>query len=118
MKYLMLIWETDDLHLTDEQAAAMDPDTDSWVARTEQRGVRIRGHQLHPADGARTVTVRSGRTIVTTGPFAEAGEHLAGFDLLDCKDLEEAIEVAAGHPMARHAAVEVRPMMEDRSVAR
>jgi hypothetical protein len=58
---------------------------------------------------ARTVRVRDDQVIVTDGPFAETKEQLAGFDVLDCADLDEAIQAAARHPMARGGLLEVRP---------
>jgi hypothetical protein len=113
VKYLLMICTTGWREPSAEEAAQMGPATDAWVEEMQRRGVRLRGHQLHPASEARTVRVRSGETTVTAGPFAEAGEQMAGFDLLECDDLDQAIEVAAAHPMASFGTVEVRPMMED-----
>ena len=73
------------------------------------RGVRLFGSELAPTGSARTVRGRDPGAIVTDGPFAETKEQIAGFDVLECADLDEAIEVAAGHPMARAGIVEVRP---------
>ena len=61
--------------------------------------------------------VRSGNTLVSDGPFAEAKEVIAGFDLIDCADEAEALEIAAKHPVARFGAVEVRALWPDESVA-
>jgi hypothetical protein len=82
---------------------------DPWVAETDGRGVRLYGSELEPPDSARTVRVRDKQAIVTDGPFAETKEQIAGFDVLDCTDLDEAIEVASRHPMARLGILEVRP---------
>ena len=82
---------------------------DPWVAETDGRGIRLFGSELEPPSKARTVRVRDSRAIVTDGPFAETKEQIAGFDVLECADLDEAIEVAAKHPMARAGLVEVRP---------
>jgi hypothetical protein len=82
---------------------------DPWVAEMDGRGVRLFGSELEPPSAARTVRVRDSRAIVTDGPFAETKEQIAGFDLLECTDLDEAIEVAARHPMARAGLLEVRP---------
>jgi len=82
---------------------------DSWVAETNGRGVRLCGSQLEPPGSARTVRVRDKHAIVTDGPFAETKEQIAGFDVLECADLDEAIEVASRHPMARLGVLEVRP---------
>jgi hypothetical protein len=82
---------------------------DPWVAEMDGRGVRQYGSQLEPSGSARTVRVRDKHAIVTDGPFAETKEQIAGFDVLECADLDEAIEVASGHPMARLGILEVRP---------
>jgi hypothetical protein len=88
-----------------EHAEPVDP----WVAEMDGRGVRLYGSELEPPRGARTVRVRDKHAIVTDGPFAETKEQIAGFDVLECADLDEAIEVASGHPMARLGILEVRP---------
>jgi hypothetical protein len=80
-----------------------------WVAEMGGRGVRLFGSELEPPGRARTVRVREKRAIVTDGPFAETMEQVVGFDVLECADLDEVIDVAAKHPMARVGIVEVRP---------
>jgi len=80
-----------------------------WVAEMDGRGIRLFGSELEPPGAARTVRVRESRAIVTDGPFAETKEQVAGFDVLECADLDEAIEAAAKHPMARVGILEVRP---------
>jgi hypothetical protein len=82
---------------------------DPWVAEMDGRGVRLFGSELEPPGSARTVRVRESRAFVTDGPFAETKEQIAGFDVLECADLDEAIEAAARHPMARAGVLEVRP---------
>ena len=82
----------------------------AWVADTDRKGVRVFGSELGPRENARTVRVRDQRTLVTDGPFAETKEQIAGFDLLDCADLDEAIGIASRHPMARGGILEVRPL--------
>jgi hypothetical protein len=67
---------------------------------------------LHPASSATTVRVRNGMTSLFDGPFAETKEQLAGFYLIDAKDLNEAIQIAAGIPPARYGSVEIRPVRE------
>jgi len=82
---------------------------DPWVAETDGKGIRLYGSELEPPRRARTVRVRDKQAIVTDGPFAETKEQIAGFDVLECADLDEAIEVARRHPMARLGVLEVRP---------
>jgi hypothetical protein len=82
---------------------------DPWVEETDGKGIRLYGSELEPPGSARTVRVRDSRAIVTDGPFAETKEQVAGFDVLECDDLDEAIEVARRHPMARLGLLELRP---------
>jgi hypothetical protein len=82
---------------------------DPWVEETDGKGIRLYGSELEPPGSARTVRVRESRVIVTDGPFAETKEQVAGFDVLECDDLDEAIEIARRHPMARLGLLEVRP---------
>ena len=77
-----------------------------------QRGQLLAGEPLFPVDMATTVRVRNGAVTVTDGPFAETKEHLAGFYLVDARDLNEAIQIAAKIPPAREGSIEVRPVRE------
>jgi hypothetical protein len=76
------------------------------------RGVLVQGQELAGVQDATTIRVRGGEVVIADGPFAEAKELIAGFDILDCADLDEAIEVAAKHPVARLGALELRPFAE------
>jgi hypothetical protein len=69
-------------------------------------------HALQPVEAATTIRVRSGKLSTTDGPFAETKEQLGGFILIEARDLNEAIQVAAKIPMARHGSIEVRPIRE------
>jgi hypothetical protein len=75
----------------------------------DERGVRIEGHQIAAPRDATTVRVRDGEVAVDGGPFARTREHIAGFDILECSSVDEAIEVAAKHPVARFGTLELRP---------
>ena len=70
--------------------------------------VKIMGERLRPATEGRTVRVRGGRKMITDGPFTESKEVILGFDILECETIEEAIEIAARHPVARTGRIEVR----------
>ncbi|OZM84354.1 transcription initiation protein [Pseudonocardia sp. MH-G8] len=83
---------------------------EEWVAEMDGRGVRLQGDRLRPASDATTVRVRSNEVLISDGPFAETKEQMYGYDLLECADLDEAIEVASKHPMARAGMVELRPV--------
>jgi hypothetical protein len=86
-----------------------DGDSFPWLEEMVGRGVRLDGDQLRPPDQARTVRVRGGEVLLTDGPFAETKEVIIGYDVLECADLDEAVEVAAKHPVAQMGTIEVRP---------
>jgi hypothetical protein len=109
MRYLLFICADEDLQLTDAEEATMGPDTEAWVAEMTERRVRQDGDRLQPPADATTVRVRGGEVVISDGPFAETKEQIAGFDLLDCADLDEAIEIASKHPMARFGTIDIRP---------
>ncbi|HKR77962.1 MAG TPA: YciI family protein [Rhodanobacter sp.] len=105
MQFMMFV-------VNDPAAEPYDPGQDNigeWVADTSGSGARITGDRLRPPSHAKTVRVRAGKTLVSDGPFTESKEWIAGFDLLDCASLDEAIAVAARHPMARFGSIELRP---------
>jgi len=106
IQYVMLVCT--DAAVDPREFARIEP-VDPWVAEMNGRGVRLYGSELEPPGSARTVRVRDQHTIVTDGPFAETKEQIAGFDVLECADLDEVIEVACRHPMARLGILEVRP---------
>ncbi len=105
MKYLMFV-ATDTEPDTDPSAA---PDIETWFEDVNGRGKWVMGDRLRPREDATTVRVRSGELLVTDGPFTESKEWVVGFDVLECDDLDEAIEIASKHPMAHHGRLEVRP---------
>ena len=110
MKYMLLICVDKSLQLSPAEGAAMGSTTESWVAETK---ARLAGGPLRPADTATTVRVRDGQVLVSDGPFAETKEQIAGFDIIECDDLDEAIDVASRHPVARFGSIEVRPFWTD-----
>ncbi|WP_082590580.1 YciI family protein [Agromyces sp. Soil535] len=118
MRYMMFV-------ATDPEAEPFVPEEDGiaeWIADVEARGVHVLGERLRPLEDATLVRVRGGELLVTDGPFTESKEWIAGFDVLDCRDLDEAIEIASRHPMARFGRIELRPMwpldLEEDPVAR
>jgi hypothetical protein len=106
MRYMLLICTDPDAPPVDEADV---PDIDTWVEDLDARGVRQLGEVLAPSSDATTVRVRAGQVLLTDGPFAETKEQICGFDIVECADLDEAIEVARSHPMAWSGMVEVRP---------
>jgi hypothetical protein len=114
MKYLLLVcWDTERMNGQTEPepgAAPAEEEPFPWVDDLEARGIWLTGDLLDPPRRARTVRVRDGKTLVTDGPFAETKEAVGGFDLLECGSLEEAVEIAASHPLAQAGVIEVRPL--------
>ena len=76
---------------------------------TIARGVKLQGSYLQPSGNAATVRTRDGELLVTDGPFAETKEQIAGFDIIECADLHEALRIAGAHPTTRHGTIEIRP---------
>ena len=114
MKYMMLVCADESVELSPEDGAQMGPATEAWVEEMDGRGVRLLGQGLRPVSDATTVRVRDGDVLVADGPFAETKEQIAGFDVIECADLDEAIEVASKHPVARYGgSIEVRPFWTD-----
>jgi hypothetical protein len=112
MKYLMFVC-VDEALATPEATNDMGRDTMAWVEEMDGRGVRLQGNRLQEISTATTVRVRGGEVVLADGPFAETKELIAGYDMLECADLDEAIEVAGKHPVARIGSIEVRPFAED-----
>ena len=114
MQYLLLIYtdERGDATATKEQMDAVMNDYWAYTEALRGAGVMQGGEALHPTSSATTVRVRDGKKTTTHGPFAETKEQLGGFYLLDCKNLDEAIEWAAKCPGARVGSIEVRPVVD------
>jgi hypothetical protein len=111
MKYLFLIY-------TDEKRAAVSAEQmneliAAYFAYTQElkdRKVYLAGEALQPTQTATTVRVRGGKSLTTDGPFAETKEQLGGFYMVDCKDLDEALKLAAKIPDSAYGSIEVRPI--------
>ncbi|HEY4728112.1 MAG TPA: YciI family protein [Actinomycetes bacterium] len=114
MRYALLIYanEQDWAAQSEEQAQAVNQEYLAFTKDIIDRGLMKGGEALQPTSTATSVRVRNGDTLTTDGPFAETKDQLGGFYLVDCKDLDEAVEVAAGIPDARRGTIEVRPVME------
>jgi hypothetical protein len=113
MRYLLLLYteESDVTPPPDEQQAVMD--AYARVTReVRERGLFQAGEALTSTSTATTVRVRDGQTLTTDGPFAETKEALGGFYLIDARDLDEAIEIAAKIPASWVGSVEIRPVWE------
>ncbi len=113
MQYLLLIYEAESI-----QAARTDADNQAVLQayfafndEVKARGAFIAGDALEPISTATSVRKREGKVVTTDGPFAETKEQLGGYYLIEAKDLDEAIELAAKIPAAETGTVEVRPLM-------
>jgi hypothetical protein len=114
MRYLLAIYGDEQAFATATEAdmAAVEDAYNTFTKDIVDRGLFQSGEALQPTATATTVRVRDGRTLTTDGPFAETKEQLGGYYLIDCKNLDEAIEVAARIPGAAQGSIEVRPVME------
>ena len=113
MKYAFTIYgdESRRASASEEEQQAMAQAYGAVTQEMQEKGVMVAGVGLYPTQTATTVRVRDSEREVTDGPFAETKEQLGGFYVLDCKDLDEAIEWAAKIPGAQFGSIEIRPVM-------
>ena len=113
MRYLLLIYTEEPTEpMADDAAGSEFEAYDAFTAWTREKGMFEAGEALQPTSSATVVRVRDGRTVATDGPFAETKEQLGGFYLVNCRDIDEAIDAASRIPGAKHGSVEVRPIYE------
>lgn len=111
MKYLLLVYGTDQAWDEAGREACYEEST-QLAHRLKAAGQYLAAAPLHPVSTATSVRVREGKPLVTDGPFAETREQLGGYFLIEAKDLDEAIGIAAQIPGARVGTVEIRPVLE------
>ena len=113
MQYLLLIYDNEATwnKMTEADQAAMYKEYGEFSQSIVKSGHHKAGHQLQPISTATTVRVRDKKRVVTDGPFAETKEQLGGFYMIEAKDLDDAIAVAARIPSARFGSIEVRPIV-------
>ena len=113
MKYLLLIYRSDEAYgkMTPDQRKALSGEYGVFTQSIVQSGHFKAGDGLQPSTTATTVRVRDGKVLTTDGPFAETREQLGGYYLVEAKDLDAAIAIAARIPGARDGSIEVRPVM-------
>jgi hypothetical protein len=109
MRYLLLHCMPEQLSLTEPEQAEVDADLAAWIGETVAAGANLHGAKL-ARDAATCVRRPADEVIVTDGPFAETKEQIAGYDVLECPSLEEAVRWAARHPSARLGSIEVREL--------
>ena len=107
MRYMSLI--RDDTSFTSRTVKS---DSAAWLEEMERRGVRKHGDRLRPASEAKTVSMHDGKLKVRDGPFADTKEEVAGYDIIECADFDEAIEIASKHAAAKFGTIEIRPVWQ------
>ncbi|HEX3590059.1 MAG TPA: YciI family protein [Pseudonocardiaceae bacterium] len=111
MQYLLLIYNCQRPEPSDPGFAEAVSRVNAFADECRRRNAFVAGDALQGEDTATTVSVREGRTLITDGPFVETHEHLGGYYVLDCRDLDEALELAALCPLAAQGSIEVRPLV-------
>jgi len=114
MRYVLLICNDESTRAAlspDEQLAARTA-YEAFAQEMSARGVLLAGERLRPTTDATTVRVRDGEVLLSDGPFAETKEQMGGYYIIDCQDLDEAVEVASKVPAASFGSIEVRPIWE------
>ena len=111
MRYMLLIY-LDEKALSESERQACYTESNQLAHDIHARGQYLAASPLQPVASATSVRIREGKRMVTDGPFAETREQLGGYFLVEAKDLDEAIGIAARIPMAKRGTVEVRPLIE------
>jgi hypothetical protein len=113
VKFILFIYPDREVQLTAEQRSAIPEAVSAWVSEMGARGVREQGHVLQPVSEAATIRIRHGEVMIANGPLLDADPQISGFNILDCTDVDEAIEVASKHPVATFGILELRPFADD-----
>ena len=106
MKFMMLVYRDESIPFTTEDIG---PEVEAWASEMEERGIRLQGAVFAPVSATASVSVRGGETQIDRGPRVEIAAP-AGFNLLECTDVDEAIDVSAKHP--RFGFLELRPFAD------
>jgi hypothetical protein len=112
MQYMLLIYGNEGQKLSDAERGQLMQEYISFTQDIVKSGKFKAGDPLEPTSTATTVRVRNGKPMTTDGPFAETKEQLGGYYMVEAKDLDEAVAIAARIPGARYGSIEVRPIMK------
>jgi len=112
MKFMLFTYRDPNVQLDPEQRATVPAAVAAWCEEMDSRGVRLGGHVLAPISEAKTMRIRHGELTVDDGPVVEKTLQMAGFNILECRDAEEAVEVASKNPGASFGVLELRPIDE------
>jgi hypothetical protein len=110
-QYMLLVYQEEVDPAVQAERERVTPMLAELHASLREAGLLVDVHRLHSTESATSVRVREGETEITDGPFAVTKEVLAGYYVLECEDLDEALRQAARMPMAPWATIEVRPVM-------
>jgi hypothetical protein len=111
MKYMLLVYLAEDA-MSDSEREHCYVESAQLAQDLSASGKYLAASPLHPVSTATSVRVRSGKRLVTDGPFAETREHLGGYYLVDARDLDEAMSIAERIPGAKYGTIEIRPVLE------
>jgi hypothetical protein len=113
MQYMCLIYDDEKVwqDMPEDERNRVFGEYGAFTESIRESGNMVAGDALQPTSTATTVRVRAGETLVTDGPFAETKEQLGGYYLIEAKDVDEALAIAARIPSARYGSIEVRPVM-------
>ncbi|HLW69121.1 MAG TPA: YciI family protein [Candidatus Binataceae bacterium] len=112
MQYMLLIYHNEKNRMSPPDESKLLNEYMVFTQDIVKNGKFKAGDRLEPTSNATTVQVRNGKTVTTDGPFAETKEQLGGYYLVEAKDLDEALAIAARIPGAKHGSIEVRPIMQ------
>lgn len=114
MKYVALVYYDENImkQMSQQEWDELNRECLACVEKLDSEGHFITGEPLYPVETATTVRVRNEKVTATDGPFAETREQLAGFYLLEARNLDEAVRLAGGIPPARHGSIELRPVRD------
>jgi hypothetical protein len=112
MKFMLFTYRDSSVMLDPAQRAAIPAAVDAWCTEMDGRGVRLQGHVLGPIEETKAIRVRDGEVRLDDRPVSDGTVQIADFNILECADLDEALEVAAKNPGARFGTLELRPILE------
>ncbi len=110
MKFMLFTYRDPNVPLDPKQRATVPAAVAAWCDEMDARGVRLQGHVLGPLSETRTIQIRAGETTVGDGPVSDQTVQIAGFNILECANLDEALEVASKNPGASFGILELRPI--------
>jgi hypothetical protein len=110
MKFMLFTYRDPSVQLGPEERASVPAAVAAWCEEMDARGIRLQGHVLGAPSETRTIQTRAGKTTVGDGPVSDQTVQIAGFNILECADVDEALEVASKNPGASFGILELRPI--------